>query len=64
MGNMSYCRFRNTLGDLDDCYEALMEAGSLENFLNDPDNSEAECRSARKLISLCEKITEGFGVEV
>lgn len=23
MSNMSYCRFRNTLNDLRDCYEAL-----------------------------------------
>lgn len=23
MSNMSYCRFRNTLGDLDDCKDAL-----------------------------------------
>lgn len=23
MGNMSYCRFRNTRGDLEDCLEAI-----------------------------------------
>ena len=25
--NMSYCRFRNTLSDLDDCYDVLLEKG-------------------------------------
>ena len=25
--NMSYCRFRNTLRDLDDCYDVLIEKG-------------------------------------
>jgi len=25
MSNMSYCRFENTLADLQDCYEALQE---------------------------------------
>ena len=26
MSNMSYCRFQNTKGDLQDCYEAFQEA--------------------------------------
>ena len=30
MGNMSYCRFRNTRNDLQDCLEALMDNEELE----------------------------------
>lgn len=29
MANMSYCRFRNTVSDLDDCLEALLNEESL-----------------------------------
>ena len=25
MGNMSYCRFQNTLGDLEDCFDHLLD---------------------------------------
>lgn len=27
MSNMSYCRFENTVGDMDDCLNALIEDG-------------------------------------
>ncbi len=37
MGNMSYCRFENTLGDLQDCYDNI----------DDPDLSESEKRARR-----------------
>lgn len=43
MPNMSYCRFTNTLADLQDCYDALDEGG--------PDNP-AELEAARKLLRL------------
>lgn len=29
MANMSYCRFRNTANDLDDCLETLLDGKSL-----------------------------------
>ena len=32
MSNMSYCRFTNTRGDLQDCLEALREETCLSNF--------------------------------
>ena len=32
MANMSYCRFQNTLRDLEDCFEALEELESLEEL--------------------------------
>jgi len=52
MANMSYCRFRNTLSDLRDCYEHMYEVFS------------AEEASARKgLIALCQKIVDEYGDE-
>lgn len=47
MGNMSYCRFRNTLPDLIDCQEHLIE------------NLEKEEEKARtELIQICREIAE------
>lgn len=52
MGNMSYCRFENTLNDLKDCYLAMDE---------ELDGSEKAARLA--LIELCGDITEEYGDE-
>lgn len=51
MGNMSYCRFENTLSDLKDCYEALGE---------DPSDlsSGIEKRSRENLLLLCKRIAD------
>jgi hypothetical protein len=35
MGNMSYCRFENTLHDLRDCYNALREGAKEDEELSD-----------------------------
>ncbi len=43
---MSYCRFENTLEDLQDCYDALNEMG-IDNL------SETEKKKALKLIKMC-----------
>ena len=53
MANMSYCRFRNTLADLRDCYNALDDEG-IENL------SHEEKRAAIKLIQTCEELAEVF----
>lgn len=45
MGNMSYCRFENTRGDLADCVEAL-DSGLLPN-------SESERKHAKWMRDLC-----------
>jgi hypothetical protein len=47
MGNMSYCRFENTLGDLQDCEEHLFDTEEL---------SESEKRARKRLIELCRNI--------
>lgn len=49
MANMSYCRFQNTLSDLEDCEES-------EGMFDPSELSEEEKRARRKLISLCKTI--------
>ena len=52
MGNMSYCRFRNTLMDLRECYNSMREEEELE----------AEEEAAKKdIIELCATIVGQFG---
>lgn len=46
MGNMSYCRFRNTLEDLKECYD----------YIDWDDLSEDEEKARNELIALCKKI--------
>lgn len=53
MGNMSYCRFRNTLDDLRDCYDAMDE----------PIKSDDEVKARRRLIKLCKDIAADYGYE-
>ena len=60
MANMSYCRFHNTLSDLNDCESAL------NSFINEDENtiSSAEERSkAKKLIELCKHIVDNYEPE-
>ena len=42
MANMTYCQFENTLQDLRQCRNALREARSLEELLEDASEREAE----------------------
>ena len=55
MSNMSYCRFRNTLADLEDCQEALEMEDEFEEM------DEDEEAAMKRLIRLCGKIHEEFG---
>lgn len=52
MANMSYCRFRNTLQDLRDCYE------SMEDTL-----SQEEKRARYSLLKLCSQIADDYVVD-
>ena len=52
MGNMSYCKFENTLADLEDCYAAMDDGSELSN---------TEREAKLTLIELCETITKEFG---
>ncbi len=51
MSNMSYCRFRNTLADLRDCYESWGE----------PLETDEEVAARHRLVKLCQKIAEDYG---
>lgn len=60
MANMSYCRFHNTLADLNDCESAL------NAFINEDENtieSKEERSKAKKLIELCSFIAENYTAE-
>jgi len=52
MGNMSYCRFQNTLEDLKDCEENM-----------DDDLGEDEARARKRLIDVCVSIAADYGEE-
>jgi len=54
MPNMSYCRFQNTLGDLEDCYENIDR--------NDMSNEELQARL--RLIKLCVDIADDYRDEL
>lgn len=51
MANMSYCRFNNTLSDLEDCREALE---------NQNISSLTEKRKAKRLLKVCREIADNF----
>lgn len=61
MGNMSYCRFENTFGDLEECYNALCDAGSIKAV--EQDAGQYEKKYIRKLVELCKDIVDEFGEE-
>lgn len=56
MGNMSYCRFENTLRDLRDCRKDMSETDFYEL-------SETEQEARNKLVALCKNISEQFEEE-
>lgn len=60
MANMSYCRFQNTLADLDDCADAL------EAMLTGADHDELsreERDAAIRLVERCFQIADLFRAE-
>ena len=52
MSNMSYCRFENTLHDLQDCEENIHDTADL---------SEEERQARESLIEVCVNIAEACG---
>jgi hypothetical protein len=50
MANMGYCRFHNTVQDMEDCME----------YLYDTDLSTAEMRERKRFIELCQEVAEEF----
>lgn len=56
MSNMSYCRFRNTLRDLEYCVEAMYDIDGNLNEL-----SKEESSAAKVLIALCNDLVISYG---
>ena len=56
MANMSYCRFQNTLIDLEDCEERMMDFNSLEDAQEEL--SPEEFRAFLRMLKLCKQISE------
>ena len=54
MGNMSYCKFQNTVSDLKNCYESMQDS--------DLDSYEEKAR--KKIIDLCVDIAIEYGDEI
>jgi len=57
MANMSYCRFRNTYGDLGDCANALEDEG-LKELSND------ERTYAERLYRLCQEYIDIYDEQI
>ena len=51
MSNMSYCRFNNTVNDLEDCRDAL-DSGEI--------SSQEEKKEAKRLIEICKEIADNY----
>ena len=64
MANMSYCRFRNTLRDLRDCYEAMeqltFEHGSLDGESIVDDLSDDELQAMQSILEVAENMIREF----
>ena len=48
MSNMGYCRFENTVEDLEDCYQ------------NWDVDSDSERKAQKKLVKLCKEIVDDY----
>ena len=63
MANMSYCRFENTTGEMNDCLNDLIEAVdsglSMAQFM-DRLSSVYERRSVQRMIDLLGQMSEAF----
>lgn len=64
MSNMSYCRYHNTLLDLQDCYYALQDEFPAEPDDDDDtdrhDISKEEAAARKALVELCIIISEEY----
>ena len=54
MGNMGYCRFENTLGDLRDCFDHWDDVD---------EDAEDETKAQVKMLKLCKRIVDNYDEE-
>jgi hypothetical protein len=59
---MSYCRFQNTVQDLQDCYDNMGSIGEYEDDVSD--NDRRELKSRERLIKLCVDIAIEYGDDI
>lgn len=57
MSNMSYCRFHNTVGDFQDCVDALDE---MRDGMEDSKLSRGELRKAKELVVAALELIENL----
>ena len=58
MGNMSYCRFENTLADLQDCQQALFNI-----YENVSEMTSIESASMVELVAVCKEISDTWDTD-
>ncbi len=58
MANMSYCRFQNTLDDMQDCNEALDELVAGDKDIDEVSDEERE--AMERMMSLMEDMTRSL----
>ena len=58
MSNMSYCRFENTLRDMQDCLQAIYDEGSVQNYVNQNDPSQYELGAIRRMVGVSKELAE------
>ena len=56
MANMSYCKFENTLDDLEECRGEMTHCVSVE----DMDLSESELSALHQMVECCSEIVEMY----
>lgn len=57
MANMSYCRFENTVSNLQDCLYAMEEETSIENMKL----SQYESAAIQRMRDLCQQFLDVYG---
>ena len=62
MANMAHCRFENTYKDLQDCYEVLINAQSIDDLIDNSNQYEKEY--IIKLLFLCKAIYQEYEDEM
>ncbi len=56
MSNMSYCRFENTVNDLQDCVYAMEERETIE----DMDLNKYESAAIQRMRDLCQEFLDSY----
>jgi len=60
MANMSYCRFENTSRDMQDCIEAIEEAGGIKEYIEIQEPSEYELAGIKRFVELCNEFSNNY----